>query len=495
MPEQLIVSRVRQKEVLKPEVQITLSPAHYAAYVSGGRWVAAEHLKILTKKLVEVEQGKCKRLIVAMPPRHGKSELISKYYPAWYLSLHPNKRVMLAGYEATFAADWGRKAREEFTTNAHLFGTALNESVTANANWETTSGGGMASVGAGGALTGRGADLLIIDDPIKNADEARSAHARNQLWDWYSTTAYSRLEPGGAVIILHTRWNEDDLIGRLLAHDAESAPEERENWEVLELPALCEDPEADALGRKLGEALWPERYDEKRLAIIRRQQGSYFWAALYQQHPSPLEGQLFKRDDFRYFAIEGTEEDPVYKLATVGDDEKIELVSASTCKRFQTVDLAASIKTTADYFVIMTWAQTPKNQLLLLDTVRTRVEGPDQLPLLQAKFNEWKPAYIGIESVSFQITAIQNAIRAGLPVRKLTPDKDKISRAITAGVRYEAHTIYHLANASWLHDLESELVNFPNSKHDDQVDCIAYAASQSVANNIVFASVSTVRTR
>ena len=470
-----------QRDVAKQEVQVQLSPAHYAYHASGGKWYAPAHLKLLAEYLVKVERGEIKRLIVAMPPRHGKSLLISQYFPAWFLNLNPDKRVVLTAYEAQFAATWGRKAKDEYIKYASLFGNGIKEDAQAIASWETTRGGGMVSVGAGGALTGKGADLLIIDDPIKNADEARSAHARQSLWDWYTSTAYSRLEPNGAVIILHTRWNEDDLIGRLLALEAETEDHEKENWVVLNLPALAEDD--DQLGRKPGQALWPERYDESHLARMKRTSGSYVWSSLYQQHPAPLEGQIFKNDTFKYFSIT---ENGLYKV----DDNYID---PGECKRFQTVDLAASIKNNADYFVITTWATTPKNNLLLLDVLRTKVEGPDQIGILQAQYHKHLPAYIGIESVSFQITAVQNAIRAGLPVRKLIPDKDKVSRAITAAVKYESGTIYHLSNANWLADYESELLNFPNGKHDDQVDCVAYAALQNIARGLVFGSVSTKR--
>jgi predicted phage terminase large subunit-like protein len=215
-------------------------------------------------------------LLIEAPPRHGKSELVSKYLPAWYLGVWPQRRVMLAAYEATFARSWGRKSRQVFAESAcPAFGRSLADDNQASDDWSTTAGGGMTTAGVGGPMTGRGADLLIIDDPIKNADEALSETIRDKQWDWWQSTASTRLEPGGVVIGIMTRWHEDDIFGRLLKSGGDIRR--------LTLPAIAE--HGDPLGRVPGAALWPERYDEQALAKIRATRTDYWWRAMFQQRP------------------------------------------------------------------------------------------------------------------------------------------------------------------------------------------------------------------
>ena len=212
-----------------------------------------------------------------MPPRHGKSELASKWTPIWFLANWPNKRVILSSYEATFAASWGRKVRNTMQENPGI-GVQLSEDSKAVGVWETTQGGGMLAVGAGGAITGHGADLLVIDDPVKNAEEAASPVIRQKIWEWWQTTPRTRMEPGGSIIVDMARWDVDDLVGHLKA-------QRDEPWVIVELPAVAE--ANDAIGRSPGEALWPERYDLSALAAIRRDVGEDAWASLYQQRPNP----------------------------------------------------------------------------------------------------------------------------------------------------------------------------------------------------------------
>ena len=191
------------------------SPAHFATLASLGRWRIADHLGLLNRKLLDVAEGRINRLLITMPPRHGKSEFASKYFPAWFLGRYPEKRVILASYEADFASQWGRKVRDLLEHHgSRLFGVMVRHDSKAADRWELADhGGGMQTAGVGGAITGKGADLLIIDDPVKNAEQANSDVYREKTWEWYTSTAYTRLEPGGAVILIQTRWHEDDQIG------------------------------------------------------------------------------------------------------------------------------------------------------------------------------------------------------------------------------------------------------------------------------------------
>jgi predicted phage terminase large subunit-like protein len=235
------------------------------------------HVAAISEAICDTITGRSEPiLLIEAPPRHGKSELVSKFLPAWYLGVWPDRRVMLAAYEATFARSWGRKARQVFVeASCPVFGRGLSQDNSAADDWSTTAGGGMSTAGVGGPMTGRGAHLLIIDDPVKNAEEALSATTRENHWDWWQSTASTRLEPGGVVIGIMTRWHEDDIFGRLLKGGGQIRR--------LTLPALAEP--GDVLGRQPGEALWPERYPVQRLEQMRRERSEYWWRAMFQQRP------------------------------------------------------------------------------------------------------------------------------------------------------------------------------------------------------------------
>ncbi len=264
-------------------VNSILSPALFAARVSRGEWKLARHLAAIDRAIMETILGKTAPiLVVEAPPRHGKSELVSRYLPAWYLGLFPARRVMLAGYGSIFARAWGRKARALLTEfGPEYFGVTVNRAERAASEWGVCgAGGGMVTAGIGGPMTGRGANLLIVDDPIKNAEQADSQTIRDNHWDWWQSTASTRIEPGGCAIIIATRWHHDDLSGRLIqaAERGDGAPVRR-----LRLPAIAE--EDDALGRNPGEALWPARWPIERLERTRQQKDPEWWQAMYQQRP------------------------------------------------------------------------------------------------------------------------------------------------------------------------------------------------------------------
>lgn len=267
------------------------SLTHFAQVASRGRWKPARHLTAIEAAIVETLEGlSAPILVIEAPPRHGKSELISRYLPAWYLGTYPGRRVILAGYAAGFARSWGRKARSLFIEEGpSWFGSDVDPQVRAAAEWAVSgSEGGMLAAGVGGPLTGRGADLLIVDDPIKNAEQAHSETIRENQWDWWQSTASTRLEPGGRAIIIATRWHEHDLSGRLIeaAQIGEGAPVRR-----LTLPAIAE--EKDLIGRAPGEALWPERWPIEKLVEIREHKTAGWWVAMYQQRPGRHDGSLW----------------------------------------------------------------------------------------------------------------------------------------------------------------------------------------------------------
>lgn len=403
-------------------------------------------------------------------PTHN-SELISRFTPPWYICMWPTKRVILASYEHHFATSWGRKSRTIVANwGPSLFDVHLRKDSKRVDEWYVQPGdahpgveyGGMITAGVGGPITGRGGDLIIIDDYFKNAAEALSKVKRESIWDWYVTTAHTRLEPGGSIICLATRWHHAGLIGRIL----ETAEETGEHWEVIKFPALAEDN--DPLGREKGEALWPERYDADALERIRAMEGRWF-EALYQQNPTPEEGGVFKQAWFKYYVnISPHEVKP----------EDGASVNRNLLTRFITVDLATTTKTSSDYTVVQVWgADRDTRRLYLLDQVRERMEGPDIIPTITRLHNKHQTRCIWIESVAFQQIIVQQARREGLPVRELLPDRDKESRAYAATPYFEGGQVYFPRTAHYTTTLENELLSFPASNHDDQVDALAYAVA------------------
>jgi len=441
-----------------PAPRVDFSPASMAYSLSGGRWYPAEHLLLLDEYLVKVANGEIKNLMVFMPPRHGKSVLTSQFFPTWYLAKFPEKRIILTSYEADFASSWGYKVRsliQEYGPSK--LGIDIAPDSSARNRWDLLGhSGGMMTAGVGGAITGKGADLLIIDDPVKNSEQAHSKRFRTKTLDWYKSTAFTRLEPDGAAVIIQTRWHEADLSGQLLE-------DEGRKWTVLNLPAIA--GLNDPLGRKPGEALFRQRFDEEALAEIKETLGPYWWAALYQQTPQDEEGAMFKVQYFRYATLAGG----VIDL----EDRKY---LYEDCEVFQTCDPAATTSSKADYFVLATWANTIDNDLILLDVLRLRLESPDQVRLFRRQYVKWKPSSQWVETVGAGKVLYQFLNDEGLPVKELKPGtRDKVMRAIPAAARMAAGKIYFRAGAPWITELEEELIAFPNGAHDDQVDNVSYA--------------------
>jgi len=287
------------------------TPASMAAYLTAREpqpWHPASHLQLLSTKICEAVAGRIPRLIINTPPRHGKSELISKWTPLWFLENFPNKYVINTGYGSSFAEEWGRRVRNLATQFQDQLRFRLAEDSRAAGRWNTTQGGGMLATGTGGQITGRGGDLFIIDDPIKNAKDANSLTFRNDLWRWWTETARSRVMPGAAVILLMTRWHEDDLVGRLLKAAERN---EGEPWTVINLPVYAFDADMvarcgpDPMGRTPGQMLWPDiaRYlgmggvtSEEYLHGLMQGMSEEAWQAQFQGVPGNVSraGNVYK---------------------------------------------------------------------------------------------------------------------------------------------------------------------------------------------------------
>jgi predicted phage terminase large subunit-like protein len=390
----------------------TVTPALFAITASRGRWQAAPHLLMLSDKLTQVAAGSLKRLMVFMPPRSGKSQLISQFFPAWYLGHQPDNRVILTSYEADFAATWGWKARSVFEEFApDIFGLSVRGDSSARNRWDIVDHvGGMNTAGVGGAITGKGADLFIIDDPVKNAEDANSQLKRDKAWDWYQSTAYTRLEPDASMILIMTRWHPEDL-GGLLLKEMEAGGEQ---WGVLKFPAIAE--ENDLMGRKVGEPLWKERYPIESLNTIQGTVSAYWWAAMYQQSPYARTGKTFKRADFIW----------IKDIIRVREDAaEVERIIA---------------------------------QAALMDGKETRI------------FMEQEGGASGKSLISYYArTVLKGYSFEGIPS---TGSKPLRAQPLAAAV---ANGNVHLIAAGWNSEFLDEAEQFPNGAHDDQVDAAAQA--------------------
>ena len=415
----------------------------------GKAWTAVRHLQLLDRVLLDAVTGRSPSVLVSMPPAHAKSEMVSRLLPAWFLGRCPDRRVLLCSHEASFAAKWGRHARDLLTeVGPSVFGVRVDDASSAAAEWGVAGRrGGMITAGAGGSIGGRRCDVLIVDDPFNSWEDASSEPLRERIWWWWLSTASTRREPDCITVVLQTRWHEDDLIGHLLRGEGE-------HWRHVRLPAFAEDN--DPMGRAPGEALWPEKWSAERLTLEASKRPPSLWAGLYQQRPAPEGGGLFKAAWFSY-----AEPPPLDRLVL----------------RFATVDLAASSKTSADYTVILVAGLAADGRLHVLDVRRERLEGPQIVPALHAATKRWRLDVIGVEAVAFQLALVQIARAAGLPVREIRRDRDKVTRALAATPALEAGKVVWSAHAPWRVVLEDELLSFPGGRHDDQADALADAVT------------------
>lgn len=426
-----------------------VSLSAYAIHQNHGYQVAPHHKRI-ARALERVASGECKRLIVCMPPRHGKTMLASEFFPAWYLGKNPSHQVIAATYAQQYANDIGRKVRNQLLDAKHreVFPACrIRVDSRSATRFNTSAGGAYYAVGAGGPITGRGAHLLLIDDPIKGAAQADSDVERRKLREWYTSVAYTRLMPGGAVVIIQTRWHEDDLAGWLLREHAD------EGWEVLSLPALSDE----------GAALWPEAYPAERLLAIKRQVGSRVWEALYQQRPSPAEGGMFKRAWWQYYRELPAEADQV-----VGS-----------------WDLTFKNKATSDWVVGQVWARCGARKYLV-DQVRGRMNFPETIAAIKAFVAKWpqaRPILIEDAANGPAVIATLASIIPGIVA--VTPIGSKVARAAACTATVEAGNVYLPEGAEWVGDFVEEHAAFPNGAHDDQVDAMSQALPRLDAGAVV----------
>lgn len=411
-------------------------------------YVGSWHQRLIARRLERVAKVPGQRLIITLPPRHGKTELASVRLAPWMLAQRPQCSIIAATYAQDYADEIGRKARSVMQHPVHraLFPHArLERDNRAVSRWQTTSGGTYYAVGVGGPLTGRGADILLVDDPHKNRAEAESKLARDTVWDWFRSTAYTRLEQGGSVVVIQTRWHQADLVGRLI--------ESGEPWDVLSLPAIAEQDEPH---RRAGEALWPERYPVEVLAQIRRTVGEREWAALYQQRPAPLEGALFRPDQVQVIDAEpaGVQWVRAWDFGATKDGDP-------------TVGAKLGLR---------------EGRPIIADIVR--VQGAPEVverTLIATASRDGSSVGIDLPQDPGQAGKAQvqhfTRLLAGYRVQSSPETGDKVLRAEPLAAQVNVGNV-SMVRGAWNQALLEEMRAFPNGAHDDQVDALsrAYAA-------------------
>lgn len=422
------------------KMAVLLAREHLLAY-SIAQWPGyrpAAHHRRIADALMAVERGEIKRLIITMPPRHGKSMEVSQFFPPWYLGRSPEKYIIASTYAQELADDFGRKVRDQMADPLHqaIFPEcSLSETSKAANRFGTDQGGTYFAVGAGGSITGRGGHLLLIDDPIKGREEAESETMRRKLKDWYQSVAYTRLMPGGAIIVIQTRWHEDDLAGWLLREHAS------EDWTVLSLPAIDDK----------GNALWPEAYDLEALERIRKAVGPRDWNALYQQQPVPDTGDYFRRDWFKRY-----DKPPKHLRVYAASDYA---VTAND----------------GDYTEHGVFGVDPDGDMYVLDWWSGQTAADEWIESMLDLCETWKPITWYGESGPIR-RSIEPFLKKRMQERKcyqhiewVASINDKPTRARSFQARASMGKVY-LPATQMGDELIGQLLRFPAGLHDDKVD-------------------------
>lgn len=420
-------------------------------------WFHRELCERLERFIQAVLDKESPRLILTVPPRHGKSTIVSQFLPAWFLGNNPALEVMVTSYSASLAMGFSRKIRgllRDPDFQAIFPEAILSPDSQSAEHWNTTVGGGLLAAGVGGSLTGFGSHVLIIDDPVKNRSEAESATTREAIMDWYSSTAYTRLAPGGGVLQIMTRWHHEDLAGQLIQ---KMEDDDGDSWEVVNYPAISTQNERF---RKEGQALHPDRYDEEALARIKRAVGPRDWIALYQQTPTSPDGEYFKKDMIKRFVD----------------------LPAETLKIYTLWDLAVSQKQENDFSVGIVVGVASDSRIYVLEMVRGKWNSMELVEEILNLYVRFKPEIVGIEKGQIEIS-IGPFLRQRIKERELYSmfvkpmphgNRDKMSRARSIQGRMQQGMVLFPRDANWFPIVLDELIKFPSAKHDDTVDALAY---------------------
>ena len=415
----------------------------------------AHHVR-MAKAFERVARGECKRLIINMPPRHTKSEFASYLLPAWFLGNFPHKKVIQTSHTAELAVGFGRKVRNLVDSEVfhEIFpGVGLRADSQAAGRWNTSAGGDYFAIGVGGAVTGKGADILIIDDP-HSEQEAALAEINPEIYDkvyeWYTSGPRQRLQPGGSIIIVMTRWSKKDLTGQVIKSASQRGGDE---WEVIEFPAILPS----------GNPLWPQFWSLKELSALKEELPNQKWMAQYMQNPTSEQSAIVKREWWQIWE----EESPPH----------CEFV-------LQSWDTAFEKNNRADYSACTTWgvfyqpddAGISQANIILLNAFRDRLEFPSLKKKAIEEFKEWEPDSIIIEKKATGAPLIYEMRSMGIPVQEFTPGKgnDKISRLNAVADLFASKRVW-VPNTQWAEEVVDEVASFPGGEHDDYVDSVSLA--------------------
>ena len=415
-------------------------------------FIPGQHHQIMADAFERVARGDLKRLIINMPPRHTKSEFASYLFPAWFLGLYPEKKIIQTAHTAELAVGFGRKVRNLVNTPDYqeIFPTKLSTDSKAAGRWNTDKGGDYFAIGVGGAVTGKGADVLIIDDPHSEQEAMQgNPGVYDRVYEWYSSGPRQRLQPGGGIIIVMTRWSKKDLTGQIINN---ASKKDLEEWEVIELPALLPS----------GKPLWAQFWKQEELEAIRAELPVSKWEAQYQQNPTSEEGAIIKRDAWQIWEHERPPE----------------------CEYIiQAWDTAFEKSSRADYSACTTWGIFYREvdgievaNIIVLDAYKERLEFPDLKRQAYDMWKDWNPDTLLVEKKASGAPLIYELRRMGIPVSEYTPTKgsDKIARVNAVSDLFASGMVWR-PEKKWADELVEEIASFPNGDHDDLVDSTTLA--------------------
>lgn len=436
------------------------------------------HHENLAEKLDQLSRKEIKRLMVFMPPRYGKSELVSRRFPAYVLGKYPNASIIGTSYSASLASSMNRDVQR--IIDSREYNDVFPDTSLSGSNIRTVAGGNYLrnsdifevvghtgsymSAGIGGGITGRGGDYVIIDDPIKNRAEAESKTYRDAVWDWYTSTLYTRLEKDACVLLTLTRWHEDDLAGRLLRLAKEDPTSEQ--WHIINYPAMYDEniPNIDPTDpRTHGDALWPAKFDKDTLLTTKKTVGTYEWSALYQQSPSPSGGSILHRKWFQYYTFAPTKFDEVL--------QSWDLSFGNTKGK------------SSSYIVGQVWGRIGPDKYLL-DQVRDQLDFPQTIRAIKNLTKKWPQAKAKLIENKANGPAVISTLKKQMAgIIPVEPDGSKEARAYAISPQVESGNVYVPENEPWVHDFIEECVSFPNGLYDDQVDTMTQALNRMSNHN------------
>ena len=414
-------------------------------------FIPGKHHTIMAEAFERVARGELKRLIINMPPRHTKSEFASYLFPSWFLGLYPEKKIIQTAHTAELAVGFGRKVRNLVNTPEYqeIFPTKLSADSKAAGRWNTHKGGDYFAIGVGGAVTGKGADVLIIDDPHSEQEAMQgSPQVYERVFEWYNSGPRQRLQPGGSIVIVMTRWSKKDLTGQILST---AAKKELDEWEVIELPALLPS----------SKPLWPEFWKQDELEAIKAELPVGKWEAQYQQNPTSEEGAIIKRDMWKIWE---------------GNPPQVDYI-------IQSWDTAFEKNNRSDYSACTTWGVFYREvdgievaNIVVLDAYKERLEFPELKRQAYDMWKEWNPDTLIVEKKAAGAPLIYELRRMGIPIAEYTPSKgsDKIARVNAISDLFASGMVWR-PEKKWADELFEEMASFPNGDHDDLVDSTSQA--------------------